>query len=347
MVHVVTPVDAVHVSQPVQTVEEHGYVLHRYSYDLTDPKGVFGFRDFLIELDTKVGFDLFHGFFLTVAYGCVSIARLNNRTRPVIASIRGNDALTLIKHPQCRSGILMALKRVNWVTSVNQTYLDLVCEEVDVSGKCSVIRNGVIPPDDSVETWSLSDANRGVVGTIGELRRVKDIPLLIRGYAGATAPLRRNLRLAGFFNDVEEESWSKVLIAEFQIEDEVTVTGRFPNSAVYDQLRKMHIYVQSSAYEGLPNALLEAASIGLPLIATAVGGMKEVLRHEENALLVPHGDPRALSQAIDRVLENDELANQLSQGAKKLSRELSPESERVAWLDLYRRTIDESNGVAT
>ena len=56
------------------------------------------------------------------------------------------------------------------------------------------------------------------------------------------------------------------------------------------------------AGEGLPNALLEAAGAGVPLVATAVGGMREVLPTASPGLLVPHGDPRAMSEAVTRVL---------------------------------------------
>jgi len=101
----------------------------------------------------------------------------------------------------------------------------------------------------------------------------------------------------------------------------------------------MHVYVQCSAFEGLPNTLLEAASLGIPLVATAVGGMREVLTDEETALLVPHGEPAKLARAIERILTDDDLALRLSAGARRLTAELSAEHEFAEWISLYRRLL--------
>ncbi|WP_028604221.1 glycosyltransferase family 4 protein [Ottowia thiooxydans] len=311
--------------------------------------------DLVFNLDEQYDFDLFHGFFLTAVYPCIRAVRQSGRRRPVVASIRGNDALTLINHPLTRAPIVSSLKNASWITSVNAAYLDLVSIDVDVQGRSSVIRNSVKPMPQNAELWRLGDHNRHVVGTVGELRKVKDIPLLVRAYAALPLRYRRQLCLAGYFQDQEEERWTNALISEFAIEPEVNLTGPFPHSEVFDRLRGMHVYVQPSAYEGLPNALLEAASLGIPLVATEVGGMKEILRDGENALVVPHGEPAAMTAAIERILQDDVLAMRLSAGALQLARELSPENENAGWLGLYRNLLSspefassaESDEVAT
>ena len=94
------------------------------------------------------------------------------------------------------------------------------------------------------------------------------------------------------------------------------LTGVFPHAQAHEHLARMRVYVQSSGAEGLPNALLEAANLGVPLVATAVGGMREVLANGRSALVVPHGEPAAMARAIARVLEDDELARRLSAGAR-------------------------------
>jgi L-malate glycosyltransferase len=339
-VHVVTPCDTHGSTGEIRKTDEDGASVHRLFHDFSNPQAAFAFRQLVRHLDEEVDFDLFHGFFLTAVYPCVAIAESRGRRRPVIASIRGNDALTLIDHPYTRSSILAGLRKATWITSVNELYLRQIAEEVDVTGRSSVIRNSVATSPEAAEPWQLSDENRGVVGTVGQLRRVKDIPLLIRGYAGVRADLRRRLLLAGYFDDAEEEAWSHVLVEEFGLTDQVKLTGSFPHREVFNHLRAMHVYVQSSAYEGLPNALLEAARLGVPLVATSVGGMREVLVAGQSALLVPHGEPASLARAIERVLEDAGLARQLSAGARRLAEELSPEREWSEWLGLYRRLLD-------
>jgi glycosyltransferase involved in cell wall biosynthesis len=140
-----------------------------------------------------------------------------------------------------------------------------------------------------------------------------------------------------------EERWTRTLIGELGLDGQAVLHGELRGGRGRDdllaRLSRLHLYVQCSAFEGLPNALLEAAACGVPLVATAVGGMREILRHEESALLVPHGDPDALAAAIGRVLCDDALAERLSRGSLTLADRLSDRREREAWLDLYRRLL--------
>jgi glycosyltransferase involved in cell wall biosynthesis len=342
-VHVLTLLAHPGARGEVAPAHDGGVWVHRVLHEEPfGPHGLFALRQFLQQLDDEVGFSLFHGFFLTAAYPCLAVARRGQR--PLIASIRGSDVMTLLELPATRALILPVLRGATWITSVNHECLVRVAGQVPVGGRSSVIRSGVERPGAMTPPWSPGAGNRGVVGTVGELRKVKDIPLLIRAYATLPVGLRRGLLLAGFFSDDDEEAWSTTLIEELGIARETTLTGRFPNAEVSLHLGRMHVYVQSSASEGLPNALLEAALRGVPIVATAVGGMKEVLVDGRSALLVPHGDRDALGRAIGRVLGDDVLARRLSAGGRELATLLSPERERDDWLALYRRLLEQPAG---
>jgi glycosyltransferase involved in cell wall biosynthesis len=69
--------------------------------------------------------------------------------------------------------------------------------------------------------------------------------------------------------------------------------------------------------EGLPNALLEAMAWGLPVIATPVAGVRELVRHEVNGLLVPPGDPARLAGALERIVHDPSLAARLGCEARR------------------------------
>ena len=71
----------------------------------------------------------------------------------------------------------------------------------------------------------------------------------------------------------------------------------------------------SSAWENFPHTVVEALAVGCPVIATAVGGVPEVVRDGENGLLVPPGDPEALAGAIRRFFGDDELRRRLAEAA--------------------------------
>jgi len=77
--------------------------------------------------------------------------------------------------------------------------------------------------------------------------------------------------------------------------------------------------VLSSAWEGMPLTLLEAAAYGLPAVATRVSGTPEVVHHEQTGLLVEPGDPVLLGRAITRLLENDPLRCRLGAAAAEMS----------------------------
>ena len=75
-------------------------------------------------------------------------------------------------------------------------------------------------------------------------------------------------------------------------------------------------FVLASLYEGLPVALMEASSVGLPIVATAVGGVPQMLEDEIDALLVPPGDPGALVEAMTRLAKDPALRERLGRRAR-------------------------------
>jgi glycosyltransferase involved in cell wall biosynthesis len=84
------------------------------------------------------------------------------------------------------------------------------------------------------------------------------------------------------------------------------------------------IAVQASDSEGLPNAVLEAAMAGLPIVATAVGGTAEILTGGVDGLLVSKGDRKGLVEAIGQLAEDHELRRRLGLAARARAQEFSP-----------------------
>lgn len=102
------------------------------------------------------------------------------------------------------------------------------------------------------------------------------------------------------------------------------------------------ISVLPSDSEGFPNALLEAMAAHLPVIATCVGGVSEVVDNEVTGLLVPPGDPAALSAAMLRLLKNQELRNGLAEaGHKRIAQRFSFERLISSLEALYTESAEE------
>ena len=105
---------------------------------------------------------------------------------------------------------------------------------------------------------------------------------------------------------------------------------------VHEGILQDAMYVNSSDYEGISNAMLEAMAIGMPVVCTdcPIGGARATIRDGENGLLVPVGDVQALYIAMKRVFEDRELSDSLSRNAGGIREELSLPNIAARWLAL-------------
>lgn len=118
------------------------------------------------------------------------------------------------------------------------------------------------------------------------------------------------------------------------LEGHVRLLGE--RSDVADILHASDLYAMASRWEGVGRALTEAMVCGLPVVATAVNGVPELVRHGETGLLVPPRDPAALAAAIARLADNAALARRLGASARRTARELMDGRRMVAAIiDLY------------
>ncbi len=270
-----------------------------------------------------------------MAYPCILVAHKGKR--PVIASIRGTDCVTFLTN-ELMPYITTVLQNASWVTSVSSDLLDTASVFSDISSRSSFIPNSI---DHTVfPKWKIENTNRGTVGTVALFRPKKNIPLLINAYAELSKDVRERLLLVGEFSEESSEQEKVItLIEQRGLDSEVQITGFVSKDDVQCYLQSMSVFVQCSRHEGLPNALLEACATGVPIVASAIDGMKDILEHGKSALLIPPDSQKDLTSAIKLVLSDDSLAQELSQGALELAEQLRPEKEKRIWLDLYSRLL--------
>ena len=102
----------------------------------------------------------------------------------------------------------------------------------------------------------------------------------------------------------------------------VRFVGSLPRDEVLDALAGAEVAVLSSDWENFPHAAVESLAVGTPLVATAVGGVGEIVVDGVNGLLVPPGSPEAFGHALERLLGSPELRARLSDGARASVAEL-------------------------
>jgi glycosyltransferase involved in cell wall biosynthesis len=116
----------------------------------------------------------------------------------------------------------------------------------------------------------------------------------------------------------------------------VTLAGQVPSAEPYYGVAD--ICVLSSLSEGSPNALLEAMAAGVPVVATTVGGIPEMVTHGESALLIQPRDCQAMTSAIAALLAGPELARRLAARARELVLERhSPQARTRRLVEIYGR----------
>lgn len=99
------------------------------------------------------------------------------------------------------------------------------------------------------------------------------------------------------------------------------------------------IYLNTNRVDNTPVSVLEAAAFGLPVVATAVGGVPFLLRDGETGLLVPDGDVAAMCAAVCRLLEEPELADRLSANGRRLAESCAWEPVRAQWHTLFAEVL--------
>ena len=100
------------------------------------------------------------------------------------------------------------------------------------------------------------------------------------------------------------------------------------------------VYMMSSVFEGLPVALLEAMAMGRPVVATAVGGIPEVIESGRNGMLAPAGQPQVLARAVGQLLSSPELRREMGASARRSVDERFSIRRMVAQLEaMYLRVL--------
>lgn len=126
-------------------------------------------------------------------------------------------------------------------------------------------------------------------------------------------------------------------IKDLDLQGSVILKGNVSN--LQEEIYSASLFVLSSDYEGMPNALLEAMALGLPVVSTRAsgGGPETIIRNGENGVLVEANNKVQMAEAIKSVIANDDFSNRIALNASKISEKYSPKATLRAWKDFLEK----------
>ena len=198
-------------------------------------------------------------------------------------------------------------------------------------GNSYIIMNPFQIPVDEIPEYTIRDEAL-ILGSVGRLEESKNFPMLIRLMANLKNDVP-GLRLVIWGDGSQKEALIK-LSEEMGVRDRVEFPGESRN--ILEEMKRIDIFLFSSRYEGIPNALIEAMCLGIPCISTRFegGGADLLIRNGENGLLVDTDNELKFEEDTATLISDEGLRRKFSFEAKKLRSEVDPEMIAGKWMEI-------------
>lgn len=229
------------------------------------------------------------------------------------------------EHAKLRDIAYLLAKKVVFQTPDAQRYFSARLQKRSV-----IIPN---PVSDRLAEPYIGERKKQIVA-VGRLEPQKNHKLLIDAFSDICDKCREYQLIIYGKGYLKEELQNYINEKELQ---ERIILGGFSKD-VWSLAKDGGLYVLSSDYEGMPNSLLEAMALGMPVISTdcPIGGSAMLIENEKNGLLVPVADRKTLAEAMRFMLMNPQKAIAMGQEASKIRDEYSVEKIADAWIQFMK-----------
>lgn len=213
------------------------------------------------------------------------------------------------------------------------------------AAKDLLVRNGVpealvhvVPNFDEPSLHAEHETQGESIVSVGALIHTKGVDTLLEAFA-LLAPRRPAARLQYAGNGYLREALEK-RAADLGLAERVDFLGYVPHEKVADLYRHAAVaaFVPKTE-EAFGRAIFEAWGAGTPLVATRISAPGEIVRHDETGLLVPPEDPRALADALERILADPALGRRLAEAGRKALAAYAPELVVPRFERVYREAL--------
>ena len=295
--------------------------------------------ELLVSEHQREPFDILQAYFLPQA-GFVAAYAGKYLHIPSVVSARGNDLERAIFDPSRATHILYALQHANAVTT-NTNDMIKKARALVPGLEVTLIPNSVDTehfspkPKNQGLTKALGLNNLPVIGFVGELRKKKGIHTLLNAYTQLRKKIPAALIILGDVRPGEDKNYFEEY-KKSNPDSNIIVTGFVSPTDLPQYYALMDVMVMPSLRDGLPNALLEGMACEKAILATPVGGIKDVIQDGINGKLIPVRDVNHLTSAMEELVMKESLRSKLGvAGRETVIMDYQLKKELDANLNLY------------
>lgn len=242
--------------------------------------------------------------------------KLLNDSVKVISTLHGTDVQLVGLDPSYKSITRFSIEKADGVTAVSEFLRKSTKEQFNITNDIAVIYNFVDPS----RYWKQVHQEK-IVTHVSNFREIKRIPDVIDTFCKITALEKAHLYLVG---DGPEIPLAEELVKKCNLEDKTTFFGNV--SSIEDILAKTDIFLLPSEMESFGLAALEAMAASVPVIATDVGGLPEVIDHKKNGFLCELGDTDMMAEYAVDLLRDESYCTTIGKKAReKVEKCFTPE----------------------
>ncbi|HLK56020.1 MAG TPA: glycosyltransferase family 4 protein [Chthonomonadaceae bacterium] len=242
---------------------------------------------------------------------------------PLVSKVLGSDINENTRDEKMRKQVLWALNRSHTIMAVSGALEEKLVEMGIPRERIVMHHNGVNGTQFTVKDRNEARArvglplDRTIICYVGNLKPEKGVDVLVEAMAELHKLGREDADLVVIGGGAQEPSL-RARASALGLENRIRFIGKKPHTEIPDWISASDIFCLPSRREGCPNVILEGLASGRPVVATAVGGVPELI-HGDNGILVPSENPAALAAGLKEGLERAWDPVQLRSSVESLS----------------------------
>lgn len=292
-------------------VEVNSYSVFQYApYDIA-------LASKMAEVIKKEKLDILHVHYAIPHAVCAVLARdMANERVGIVTTLHGTDISVLGYDSSLKGAIKYGIEKSDVVTAVSESLKRQTMEIVEPDQSIQTIYNFVdereYVPNDSTDLKDYYKIHHDekVLIHVSNFRKIKHVPDVVKSFAYIRKEMPAKLLLVG---DGPEMNTVIQLVKQLGLEEDVLFLGKQNNLSELYAICDLKLLLSEKESFGL--VLIEAMACGVPCIGTDIGGIPEVIEHNQNGFIVPLHDIEHVACYALKILKNEELLNKFRQNA--------------------------------